>query len=150
MMYARFSWPAETDYRPLNDDADAVDPLIYNILTRIIDLPADEEGVFASRKVMLSSDAIREFEKFRQFLHGVRGGFEGREREWLSKTPSHVLRLAGTLAYIRWAALGGPEPTEIDVVILVGAVRSSGIISGRIAAPLCGASGSATEKLALV
>jgi hypothetical protein len=107
----------------LNNDADAVDPLIYNVLTRIIGLPCDEEGVFASRKVMLSPDAVREFEKFRQFLHGVRGGFEGREREWLAKTPSHVLRLAGTLAYIHWAIVGGAEPTELDVASLASAVR---------------------------
>jgi Protein of unknown function (DUF3987) len=118
-----FSWPAEIGYRPLNNDADAVDPLIYNVLARISDLPCEEEGVFASRKVMLSPDAVREFEKFRQFLHGVRGGFEGREREWLAKTPSHVLRLAGTLAYIRWATVGGPEPAEIDAAGLLASVR---------------------------
>jgi Protein of unknown function (DUF3987) len=124
-MYARlcFSWPAEPDYRPLSNEAFAVDTLIYNVLVRIIDLPADEDGVFASRKVELSDDAIRDFEHFRQFLHHTRKGLEGREREWFDKTPSHVLRLAGTLTFINWAAVGGPEPTHVDVVSLQDAVR---------------------------
>jgi hypothetical protein len=63
---------------------------------------------------------------------------------------SHVLRLAGTLAYIRWATAGGAEPTEIDVVSLVGAVRVVEDYFWPIAVPLCGALGSAAEKLTLV
>jgi Protein of unknown function (DUF3987) len=124
-MYARlcFSWPAESSYRPLNNDADAVDPLIYNILTRIIDLPAEEEGLFAFRRVMLSEEAVQGFEQFRRFLHHSRKDFEGREREWFDKTPSHVLRLAGTLTFIHWAAVGGPEPTHVDVASVEDAVR---------------------------
>jgi Protein of unknown function (DUF3987) len=129
-MYARlcFGWPAEADYRPLNDNADAVDDVLYNILTKIIDLPSEEEGVFAPRKVGLSAAAVQEFEKYRKFMHETRKGLEGREREWFCKTPAHILRLAGTLTFIRWAALvGAPEPTEVDVVSLRAAI---GLVKG--------------------
>ena len=47
--------------------------------------------------------------------------FEGRERETWAKAPSHVLRLAGVLAYLDWAGglrgnnfAVGPEPREIE------------------------------------
>jgi hypothetical protein len=46
-----------------------------------------------------------------------------REREWFSKTPIHVLRLAGTLTYIRCAAFGDQDPTEVDIVSMKAAIR---------------------------
>jgi hypothetical protein len=58
-MYARFcfSWPAEPKYRPLSNDAEEIDPLICKVLSRLIDLPSEENGVFASRKVRLTTGA---------------------------------------------------------------------------------------------
>src|SRR6185436_18603548 len=48
---------------------------------------------------------------------------EGREREWWSKTPAHVLRLAGTLTYLDWAMSGGEEPRLIEECFMKSAVR---------------------------
>jgi Protein of unknown function (DUF3987) len=48
-MYARFcfSWPEEPEFRPLTDDVQEVEPEIVNALTRIINIQAESEGVFA-------------------------------------------------------------------------------------------------------
>ena len=51
------------------------------------------------------------FEEFRKFQHEQRPRLEGREQEWCAKGPSHVLRLAGTLAYLDWSMRGGGDPT---------------------------------------
>jgi hypothetical protein len=99
------------------------DPVIYNTLARLIDLPSEEEGVFASRKISLSADAREEFEKFLKRQHDHRDMLEGREREWVSKCPSHVLRLAGTLAYLDWAATGDAEPSRIEATFVDAAIR---------------------------
>jgi len=36
------------------------------------------------------------FEQFRQLVYKERAALDGRDREWWAKTPSHVLRIAGT------------------------------------------------------
>ena len=48
-MYARFcfSWPEEPEFRPLTDDVQEVEPEIVNAPTRIINIQAESEGVFA-------------------------------------------------------------------------------------------------------
>ena len=48
---------------------------------------------------------------------------DGREREWWAKSPAHVLRMAGTLCYLAWAMIGGPEPQRIDVDHVQAAIR---------------------------
>jgi hypothetical protein len=129
-MYARlcFAWPTEPRYRPLNNDADDIDPIIYNAMTRLIDLPSEAGGRFASRKVNLSSEAVKTFERFRQFAHDQRALLDGREREWFGKGNSRVLRLAGTLSFLDWAVasgaeLAGPEPTHIEDSFVAAAIR---------------------------
>ena len=67
--------------------------------------------------------ARNQFEQFRQFLHLDLDKLDGREREWWSKGPTHVLRLAGTLAYLGWAWIGGPEPERIEALYVRNAVR---------------------------
>ena len=52
-----------------------------------------------------------------------REALDGREREWWAKTQAHVLRLAGTLAYLDWALRGGPEPSLIEAQVIDAAVR---------------------------
>lgn len=124
-MYARilFGWPREPQYQPLSDDMAEVEPEILNALGRLIDLPAGEEGEFAPRHVDLSAAARNQFEQFRQFLHVGKSDLDGREREWWAKGPAHVLRLAGTLAYLDWSMQGGPEPSCVEVQFVDGAVR---------------------------
>jgi hypothetical protein len=61
------------------------------------------EGVFAPQDVALTAEALEQFEEFRRFVDGEKRGLDGREQEWFVKTETHVLRLAGTLAFLAWA-----------------------------------------------
>src|SRR5215831_40870 len=98
-MYARilFAWPPEPVYRALSDDALEIDPEIQNALGRLDKLAEFADGNLVRREIGLSTEARNEFEHFRQFAHREKEAVDGREREWLAKTPAHVLRLAGTL-----------------------------------------------------
>ena len=73
-------------------------------------MPSEEDGVFAPRNVRLAPDAAAAFAQFAQFSHQGKAELDGREREYWCKGTAHVLRLAGTLAFLDWAWTGGPEP----------------------------------------
>ena len=128
-LYARvlFSWPAEAPYRPLTDVVHEMDPELENVFIRLIDLAESEEGKLIVRNVTLTNDARDVFEVFRQLVHRKKDGLDGREREWWVKTPAHVLRLAGTLAYLDWARETAgttmPEPGRIETRFVTAAVR---------------------------
>ena len=124
-MYARFcfAWPEEPAHMPLSNEVAEIEPDIQNALTRIVDLPAGEDCVFVSRTVDLSAEAVSAFEAFRTFLAQAKAELDGREREWAAKGGTHVLRLAGTLAYLDWAMLGGAEPQAISEQCVAAAVR---------------------------
>jgi Protein of unknown function (DUF3987) len=124
-MYARvlFAWPPDPPYRPLTNEVEEVEPEIVNALSRIIDLTTGGEVDFAPRRIPLSSEAIEAFERFRHFQHHGKDALDGREREWWAKSPAHVLRMAGTLCYLDWAMVGGPEPERIDVEHVQAAIR---------------------------
>jgi hypothetical protein len=124
-MYARFcfAWPAEPAHMPLSNDVTEIEPDIQNALKRIVDLPAEEGGLFAPRTVDLSGEAVSAFEVFRAFLARTKTDLDGREREWVAKGGTHVLRLSGVLAYLDWAMLGGTEPQSIDERHVEAAVR---------------------------
>ena len=123
-MYARmlFSWPAEPSYRPLTNEVTEVEPDIVNALTRLIDIPAEDEA-FTPRSIPLSSEAVAAFECFRQSHDSTKRGLDGREREWWAKAPAHVLRLCGTLCILEWAFIGGPLPEQMEARHLESAVR---------------------------
>jgi hypothetical protein len=126
-MYARllFSWPSEPVYRPLNDEALEIDPEILNALKRLDGLAEFADDRLVNRAIGLSEHALRKFEHFRQFAHAEKEAVEGRDREWLAKGPSHVLRLAGTLCLLDWAMRGTSRtpPTSIDAKYMAAAVR---------------------------
>jgi hypothetical protein len=124
-MYARFcfGWPEEPSHMPLSNEVSEIEPEIQNALTRLINLPADEDGVFAPRTVELSAEAVLAFETFRAFLAQLKPDLDGREREWVAKGGTHVLRLSGTLCYLDWAMLGGAEPQSIGEQYVEAAVR---------------------------
>jgi len=124
-MYARFcfAWPQEPAHMPLSNEVTEIEPEIQNALTRIINLPAEEDGVFAPRTVDLSADAVTAFEAFRTFLAQAKTELDGREREWVAKGGTHVLRLSGTLAYLDWGMLDGAEPQSIAGQYVEAAVR---------------------------
>jgi hypothetical protein len=124
-MYARFyfAWPEEPAHMPLSNEVSEIEPEIQNALTRIVDLPAGEDGVFAPRTVDLSPEGLSAFETFRTFLAQLKQELDGREREWAAKGATHVLRLSGTLAYLDWAMLGGAEPQSIAEQYVEAAVQ---------------------------
>jgi hypothetical protein len=123
-MYARvlFAWPGDPPYRPLTNEVAEVEPDIVNALSRIIDLPCGGQEDFAPHHIALSAEAVEVFERFRQTQHYGRDALDGREREWWAKSPAHVLRMAGTLCYLSWAMIGGPEPKCIDVEYVQAAI----------------------------
>ena len=114
-MYARFcfAWPQEAAHTPLSNEVTEIEPEIQNALTRIINLPTEADGVFGPRTVDLSAEGTATFETFRTFLAQAKAELDGREREWVAKGGTHVLRLSGTLAYLDWAMQGGAEPQSI-------------------------------------
>jgi len=141
-MYARFyfAWPAEPAHMPLSNEVTEIEPEIQNALMRIINLPADEDGVFAPRTVDLSAEAVSAFETFRTFLAQAKTELDGREREWAAKGGTHVLRLSGTLAYLgdarrrraagRWRAIRRGGGAVVARLFL--AAQSSGAPANRV------------------
>ena len=71
----------------------------------------------------LSAEAVSAFETFRTFLAQLKPDLDGREREWVAKGGTHVLRLSGVLAYLDWAMLGGTEPQSLGEQYVEAAVR---------------------------
>jgi len=70
-----FAWPDEPPYRPLEGARDEIDPDIINALTRLVDLPAEEDGQVLEGVVPLSPSALATLEIFRQ------ANFEARAEE---------------------------------------------------------------------
>lgn len=135
-MYGRFlyGWPATPPYNPLSDDISEVDPEFQSLLTKLIRLPSeDEKGNFSPRTLQLSAEARTEFEGYRQFVDRTKRGIEGREQQWLAKSETHVLRLAGTLTFLNWASMSSRsgvesitaalEPSRIDQRFMTDAIR---------------------------
>ena len=117
-MYARFlfGWPTTPAYSPLTDDVAEVAPEFQRLLTRLIRLPAeDQDGQFAPRIIPLSADARASFEDYRKHVDQTKRALEGREQQWLVKSETQVLRLAGTLAYLDWASLQDAPSSAIGV-----------------------------------
>ena len=85
-------------------------------------LPDQEGEVFVPRDVPLAPDALEAFAAFAAFAHHGKDELDGREREYFCKGTAHVLRLAGTLAFLDWSWTGGPEPQAIEQRHIEGAV----------------------------
>jgi hypothetical protein len=121
-MYARFlfAWPDPPGYRPLTDTVAEVEPTVVRLLDRLAHLP---ERAGERRGLPLAQEARAEFEQLRKTVLGKVGLLDGREREWWAKIPAHALRLAGTLAYIEWGFVGGPEPRAIKPQTMSAAIR---------------------------
>jgi hypothetical protein len=135
-MYSRFlyGWPTTPDYRSLSNDIEEVDPAFKDLLEKLIRLPeTNEKGEFAPTIIPLSKGALAEFELYRQFVDRTKRVVEGKEVQWLSKSETHVLRLAGVLTFLAWAdASSGTglesieaalEPVEINQQFMINAVK---------------------------
>ena len=93
-----FVSPRRGFFYDLPDTAMAVDSAAVDALARIRDLSA------TSRDVPLASDARALFNHFRQRHHADAGRLNGRSADWWGKGTGTVLRLAGVLTYLDWAA----------------------------------------------
>jgi Protein of unknown function (DUF3987) len=126
-MYARFlfSWPEEALHRKLADEIGSVDENLKGALARLDALAKfTGEGDLIERSIKLSDAARAEFEQLRQFVHDQKQCLDGRDREWMSKAPAHVLRLAGTLCLLDWAwNEDGVEPSEVDALCMKRAIK---------------------------
>jgi hypothetical protein len=126
-LYARilFSWPPEPPYRPLTNEVAELEPEILNALNRLAELESGQgaEGEFAPRAIPLSDPAVTAFEQFRQYVHGLKEGLDGRERDWAAKMPTHALRLALTLTLFDYGLRGGSEPTEVSEALMGAAIE---------------------------
>ena len=85
-------------------------------------LPDGDGESFSPRDVPLTSDALEAFAAFAAFAYQGKQELDGREREYFCKGTAHVLRLAGTLAFLEWSWTGGPEPQAIELRHIEGAV----------------------------
>jgi hypothetical protein len=105
-MSARFlyAWPPSPAYRPLTDapetDEDMMD--ILDKLDRLAETASD------NRRLPLTEKALEALERYRKTVHAKAARYDGREQEWWRKSPAQVLRLAGTLALLKWAV----DPNE--------------------------------------
>ena len=123
-MYARFlfSWPEEPKWRPLSNDVQEVDGVLYITLERLIKLSGDNPENIQIGYLRLSEEALGIFERLRRHVHEERAALDGKERDWLCKIPAHALRLSGTLTLLEWALAAGDraEPTEINGDLMQG------------------------------
>jgi hypothetical protein len=126
-MYARFvfAWPEEAPLRELADDIGSIDENLKGALARLDALGTlTDDGALVVSSIRLSPTARSEFEQLRQFVYTEKQYLDGREREWLSKLPAHVLRLAGTLCLLDWAwNEGDAEPGEVDITYMRRAIK---------------------------
>jgi hypothetical protein len=122
-MYARFlyGWPAPPDYNRLTDEVSEVEPEFQALLTKLIRLPdEDVNAQFAPRVIPLSGGARNEFEGYRRFVDDLKRGLDGRDRQWLVKSESQVLRLAATLTYLNWAS-SRDVPSDVTGLDMISA-----------------------------
>jgi hypothetical protein len=120
-MYARFLyvWPTPPCYSRLIDDVSEVEPEFQALLTKLIRLPdEDVNAQFAPRVIPLSCGARDKFEGYRMLVDERKRGLDGRERQWLVKSETQVLRLAGTLTYLNWASSRdvASRATSLDMI----------------------------------
>ena len=105
VMYARvlFAWPPEAEWTGLTDDATEIEPDILNIISRVNGLAQFADDKLLQLVVSLSGESRERFVQFARLAHQGKDAFDGREREWFAKATAHVLRLAGTIAFLEWA-----------------------------------------------
>ena len=126
-MYARvlFAWPSEPGYRPLTNEVAEIEPEIINALTRIISLDGgqDKDGELHPGLFHYRRKRSRPFSSSCSLCTTRSTAWKDGNENGGSKTPAHVLRLAGTLTYLDWAMSVGGEPRLIEDCFMNSAVR---------------------------
>ncbi len=105
--------------RPLSDDEDAATLEAVSALRRLREQP------WRLRDLPLADEARIAFEDFRRAHHVPMSDLAGRAAAWWGKGPSQVLRLAGVLTFLAWAASprGAVEPTQVPAWAIDSAAR---------------------------
>jgi hypothetical protein len=112
-----FGWPASPNYCRLTDEVSEVEPEFKNLLMHLIRLPdEDPGGRFAPRVIPLSRGARDNFESYRRYVDDLKRSLDGRERSWLVKSETQVLRLAAVLCYLKWASDVPSGATELEAI----------------------------------
>ncbi len=112
-----FTWPQRAPFRQLADVVSADSEAAYAALARLRDLPYDE------RNLPLAPGALAAFDAFRR-MHHAGGEPDGREAGWWGKGPGAVLRLAGVLGFLDWAA--GPRDAAEPACVPAWAIEAAG------------------------
>jgi len=103
-----FVVPERPPLQPLSDASVALQPLVVAALARLRDLPAPP------RVVPLSAEARATFEDLRHSI-GNSDGLDGALAAWWGKGAGTVLRLAGVLSFLQWAARPADQPEPLAV-----------------------------------
>ncbi|WP_178134043.1 DUF3987 domain-containing protein [Vineibacter terrae] len=105
-----FAGPQRPAVQPLSLAADGLCPAALDALARLRDMPP------AVRDVPLAPEALALFEVFRHAHDAEAAALDGREAAWWDNGPALVLRLAGVLCFLDWAAraAGTPEPAVVS------------------------------------
>ncbi|TWT14035.1 DUF3987 domain-containing protein [Reyranella sp. CPCC 100927] len=114
-----FAWPLRPSFRTLSQMTPPPDDAACAALARLRDLPK------VRRDLGLSPEALAPFDAFRR-MHYARGDdLDGREADWWGKGSGMVLRLAGVLAFLDWAAAspGTAEPSVVPGWAIGAAIR---------------------------
>jgi hypothetical protein len=113
-----YGWASTPDYRPLTNEVAEIEPELQSALKALIRLPAeDANNVFAPQTIPLSQEAVVRFEDYRRHVDKMKRALDGVERQWLVKSESQVLRLAGALTYLTWSfALGTSETNGLAMI----------------------------------
>ena len=121
-MTARFlySWPTEPEHQRLSNAVSEVEALALAALTKLARF--GNVSTVEPRSITLSNEARELFETLRARVYGEKKFLDGMEREYQSKIPAHVLRLAGTLMLIDWAFDGGNEPDVLQAPTMRAAI----------------------------
>jgi len=85
------------DYSLLTDDINEVDPVFQDLLTKLIRVVRMKMETKSSPRGSSRSlqGRARSSRRYRQFVDITKRGIEGRERQWLPKSETHVLRPCG-------------------------------------------------------
>jgi len=103
-----YGWACTPDYRKLTNEVAEIEPELLSALKALIRLPAeDANSVFAPQVIALSQEAVEKFEAYRRYVDKMKRALDGVEQQWLVKSESQVLRLAGALTYFNWALMLG-------------------------------------------
>lgn len=113
-----FAWPRRAAFHALTGVAAIDDDAAREALARLRDMPD------APREVPLAPEALAPFDAFACRLDAEADGPEGWAADWRDEGTSLVLRLAGVLTFLAWAAQPSrsAEPAYIPAVAIQAAI----------------------------